>query len=156
MDMKARAKSICSTISRNSCNKSNMVLTDSSLSSSSLYFTSVTISVFHISICCVTLYNIVFIRSFSLMIPSFMTISKNALSSALIGAMSPLDGWVPSLYFNDHCNNPSHANGSADPDMISSTFLFYGLFIIFHITGRTCCSYGVVFCAKRDFFEGRV
>mmetsp|Transcript_25383 Transcript_25383/g.53125 ORF Transcript_25383/g.53125 Transcript_25383/m.53125 type:complete len:83 (+) Transcript_25383:1280-1528(+) len=44
------------------------------------------------------------------MMPSFMTFSKNAMSSLDIGCTSSV-GLVPSEYAKDHLRRPSHANG---------------------------------------------
>lgn len=49
------------------------------------------------------------------MIPSFITFSKNSLSSCDMGDILSLDGWVPSWCDNVHFNRPNQAHGSPPP-----------------------------------------
>mmetsp|Transcript_17672 Transcript_17672/g.31927 ORF Transcript_17672/g.31927 Transcript_17672/m.31927 type:complete len:89 (-) Transcript_17672:52-318(-) len=77
-------------------------------------------------------------RSPSLIIPSFITSSRNALSSGDRGFIVSEDGRVPSEYDKDHFKRPSHAHEGSPPEAISvSYFLFSQYQLLFIELCRT-------------------
>eukprot|EP00977_Amphora_coffeiformis_P006373 scaffold1353_cov161-Amphora_coffeaeformis.AAC.45 len=86
-------------MSRNSCNQPSVSSACSGVHG----------VVFHSVMTSVTLFKISCIRSPSFIMPSAMTFSKNALSSADMGA--GVSSRVPSAYERLHFKRPSHANG---------------------------------------------